>query len=91
MVRFAASVRRCNSLFHSKPIFDMNRIIGLALVLIGIILFYYGWQEGESLAGEIEEAVTGSPSDRSLGLIIGGILSFAIGAGLVLYPGKRGD
>lgn len=59
------------------------------MVVVGIILFYYGWQEGESLAGEIEEAVTGSPSDRSIGLIIAGVLTFAAGAGLVLYPGKK--
>lgn len=67
----------------------MNRFIGLGLIIVGIILFYYGWQEGDSLAGEIEEAVTGSPSDRSIGLLIGGILSAAIGLGLALYPGRK--
>jgi len=66
----------------------MNRIIGIALIVIGGLLAYYGFQETESPAGELEEAITGSPSDRSLGMIVGGVLVAAVGGGLLIYRGK---
>ncbi|MCC5808224.1 MAG: DUF3185 family protein [Opitutales bacterium] len=67
----------------------MQRIIGLALVIVGIILLYYGYQEGESLASTVKETITGSPTDRSLTLVIAGIVCACLGAGLVFTGGRR--
>lgn len=66
----------------------MSRIIGIALIVIGGLFAYYGFQETESPVGQIEEAVTGSPSDRSMAMVVGGILVAAIGGGLLLYRVK---
>lgn len=67
----------------------MKRVIGIGILIGGIILAFYGFQETESLAGQAEEALTGSPSDRSIGMIIGGVVLGAAGLGLFLFPCKR--
>jgi uncharacterized membrane protein len=65
-----------------------SKIIGLALLLVGIILAYYGYQEGESLVSTVKESITGSPTDRSIALMVAGVITAAVGAGLILR-GKR--
>ena len=67
----------------------MQKVIGLALVLVGIVLLYYGYQEGESLASTVKETITGSPTDRSLTLVIAGIICACLGIGLVFTGGRR--
>ncbi len=66
----------------------MQKITGLALLLVGLILLYYGFQEGESLASSLKESITGSPTDRSIALMIGGVLTACIGTGLLMM-GRR--
>ncbi|MCC5847805.1 MAG: DUF3185 family protein [Verrucomicrobia bacterium] len=66
----------------------MNRMIGIALIVIGAILVYYGYSEGTSPVGEITEAITGSPPDRSLVKMIGGILLIVVGSGATAYRRK---
>lgn len=66
-----------------------NFIPSIVLVLIGAILLYYGFQESQSLGGELEEAITGSPPDRSLAMIIGGLLLIGIGGGVFFRFGRK--
>lgn len=66
----------------------MYRMIGIALLVVGGLLAYYGFQEKESPVGQLEEAATGSPSDRSLGMVGGGVVVAAVGVGLLLYRPK---
>ncbi|MCD8482384.1 MAG: DUF3185 family protein [Verrucomicrobia bacterium] len=68
----------------------MRRIVGIGILIAGVILAYYGFQESESIAGQAEEVITGSPSDRSMGMIIGGVVLAAAGLGLTAYPGRKG-
>lgn len=55
------------------------RIIGIALIVLGIGLGYLGYQESESVASKVSEAVTGTGTDRSITLIIGGVISLVVG------------
>ena len=64
------------------------KAIGIALLIIGAIVLFYGLQAGDSLFSNVKEAVDGTPSDRSMGLIIGGAATGAIGLGLLL-KGRR--
>lgn len=57
----------------------MNKIIGLALLILGIVLLYFGWQAHESVASSVSNAVTGSPTNKSLWLLGGGIVAAVIG------------
>lgn len=65
----------------------MQKMISAALLVGGLILLYFGYQEMQSLGNEVNEFVTGSPSDRSIWMMGGGA-AIAI-AGLVgLVRGK---
>ncbi|ACE82667.1 DUF3185 family protein [Cellvibrio japonicus] len=55
------------------------RIIGLALIVLGVALGYMGYQESESVASQVSEAVTGTGTDRSMMLMIGGAISLVVG------------
>ncbi len=57
----------------------MKKIISAALVIGGILLLYFGYQEYQSLQSEIEEALTGSPDSSALWMMIGGAAAVAAG------------
>lgn len=51
----------------------MNRkMISSALLLAGLVLLYFGYQEYQSLGSEVEEFVTGSPSNNAVWFLVGG-------------------
>lgn len=58
----------------------MNRAIGLALLVVGIILLIMGINASDSVGSELSEAVQGTPSDRSIWLIVAGAAAAIIGA-----------
>lgn len=66
----------------------MRRIVGVVLVVVGVILLVWGFQEAESLASEFSEFFTGSPTDRSMWLMIGGVVALIVGASLAAIPGR---
>ncbi len=57
----------------------MKKMISAALVIGGILLLYFGYQEYQSLQSEIEEALTGSPDSSALWMMIGGAAAVAAG------------
>lgn len=68
----------------------MNKIISLALVATGIVLIIYGINASESIGSDVSRFFTGSPTDKTIWLLIGGIVVAAIGAG-GLIRGTRAD
>lgn len=64
----------------------MNRIAGLAILVLGIILIAWGVHASDSLASSFSKLFTGSPTDKAVTLVIGGVLLSAMGASLVLRP-----
>lgn len=57
----------------------MNKYVGAGLLVIGLVLLYFGLSAGESFASEVSEAVTGNPTDRSIWFLIGGAVLAVIG------------
>ncbi len=57
----------------------MNKTIGLALLIGGIVLMIFGINASESLASDISRTFTGAPTDKSLGLLIGGVVMAVVG------------
>lgn len=69
-----------------NPLIDrtMQKMISAALLVGGLILLYFGYQEMQSFGNEVNEFVTGSPDDRSMWMIGGGaVLAVAGLVGLV--------
>ena len=66
----------------------MNKAIGLALLAVGIALIVYGVDSTNSAASSFSKTFTGSPTNKALWLLIGGIASAICGAVLTFKPSK---
>jgi len=65
----------------------MNRPLGLALLVAGIILLVLGFQASDSISSDFSRFFTGSPTDKAVWfLILGAIATIAGG---VLALGRR--
>lgn len=59
----------------------MNKPISLALLIGGIILIIYGVAAADSVGSDISRFFTGNPTDKTIWMLLGGIVATAIGAG----------
>lgn len=60
-----------------------NKLISLALLVGGIVLVVYGVSASESFSSDVSRFFTGSPTDKTMWLMIGGIVAIIVGvAGL---------
>ena len=58
----------------------MNKIISLGLLIGGIVLIVYGISASDSIGSSFSRFFTGSPTDRTIWMLLGGIIAAAIGA-----------
>lgn len=65
----------------------MNKIVSLVLLVVGAILLIYGLSASDSLASEVSETVRGTPTDRTMLLVIVG--SVGVLAGVVGLMTRR--
>lgn len=59
----------------------MNTIISIALIVLGVILIFFGVQSMESFSSDVSRFFSGAPTDRAMWLLIGGIVSVILGVG----------
>lgn len=57
----------------------MNKAISLALLVGGIVLIIYGISASDSIGSSFSRFFTGSPTDKTMWLLIGGIVATAVG------------
>lgn len=62
---------------------SMKKIIGIALVVIGLGLAFWAYRLSGSVGSQVTEAFTGSPTDRVMTFYIGGAVSFVVGLFLI--------
>lgn len=67
----------------------MNRILAVILIVVGGGLMVYGLQASQSFSSDISRLFTGSPTDRAIWLIVGGLAASVAGVTLFLRGGKR--
>jgi hypothetical protein len=67
----------------------MNKAIGLALLAIGIVLIIYGVDASNSTSSSLSRTFNGTPTNKTMWLLIGGIGSAICGVVLTLVPAKR--
>jgi hypothetical protein len=68
---------------------NVSKIVGLALLVVGIGLLYYGWQSHTSVASSVSTAVTGAPTDRSMWLLGLGVVAAVAGLYALIFRGSR--
>jgi drug/metabolite transporter (DMT)-like permease len=61
----------------------MNKSVGVALIAIGVVLIIFGINASESLSSDASRFFTGTPSDKSIWLLIGGVAAIGWGAATV--------
>jgi Protein of unknown function (DUF3185) len=67
----------------------MNRPVSLVLLVVGIILVIYGINASTSVGSDVSRAVTGTPTDKSMWLLIGGAVLAIVGLVGTLRGGRR--
>jgi len=67
----------------------MKKILGIGLIIVGLILLYFGYNEYNSMASEISEVFTGSPSDNAVWYLAGGAGASVVGLLLLLTGFKQ--
>jgi len=64
----------------------MQRIAGIALLAVGIILALWGVNASHSAGSSISKLFTGAPTDKSIFLVVGGVVVAIAGAAMAWYP-----
>lgn len=60
----------------------MRNPLGLIIGLIGLVLLIFGVVASESVGSSFSKFFTGEPSDRSIWLMLGGIVAIIVGVGI---------
>lgn len=63
----------------------MSKPVALGIAVVGVILLVWGLQAKDSAASVVSEVVQGSPSDKSIFLIVGGALLSVVGGAALLF------
>lgn len=68
----------------------MNIGISVALLAVGILLIIWGVSAAESFSSDVSRFFTGSPTNRAVWLLIGGIVAAVVGLS-GLFFGLKGN
>ena len=68
----------------------MNRMISMVLVIGGIVLVIMGILAMDSFNSDVSRFFTGSPTDRSVWMFVGGVIAIIVGGSGALLPSKQG-
>jgi len=68
---------------------NMNRIASIALLVGGVILMIIGINATNSFGSDVSRFFTGSPTDKAVWMLIGGIVATIAGLTMTLRGGKQ--
>ena len=87
---FSVSTAAHTPAFTPDPFSPMYRYISFAVLILGVVLISYGVIASDSLSSDISRFFTGSPTDRTMWLLIVGLLATAFGLyGVFRSPSQR--
>ncbi|MFN0131553.1 MAG: DUF3185 family protein [Phycisphaerales bacterium] len=67
---------------------QVQRLVGLILLVVGIALLVMGIREYDSFGSQISRFFSGSPTDRAVWLTIGGVVAILSGATAAMLPSR---
>ncbi|MGA2802751.1 MAG: DUF3185 family protein [Verrucomicrobiota bacterium] len=67
----------------------MNKIVSLALLIGGVALMIIGINATNSFSSDVSRFFTGSPTDKAIWMLIGGIVATVIGLMGMLRGSKQ--
>jgi drug/metabolite transporter (DMT)-like permease len=66
-----------------------QRILGVVLLVVGIVLLLFGLNATDSLTEHVTEGLTGKYTDKTTWYILGGIALALVGGAMALIGGGR--
>jgi hypothetical protein len=66
----------------------MNKVLSLALLAGGIALIVFGVNASNSFGSDVSRFFTGNPTDKSIWMLIGGIVATVAGLTFAVRSGK---
>ena len=67
----------------------MNKIVSLALLIGGVVLMIIGINATNSFSSDVSRFFTGSPTDKAVWMLIGGIVAAGLGLAGTLRSSKQ--
>jgi LPXTG-motif cell wall-anchored protein len=67
----------------------MQSVVGIALLVVSVGCIVFGMNASASLGSRLSELFTGTPSDRTIWLLVAGVAAAIIGLGLLLAGRRR--
>jgi hypothetical protein len=67
----------------------MNKIASIALLIGGVTLMIIGISATNSFSSDVSRFFTGSPTDKAVWMLIGGIVAAAVGLTMTLRGGGQ--
>lgn len=58
----------------------MNKAVSLALLVVGLVVLVFGFNASHSIGSDVSRTFTGTPTDKSIWLIVCGAIAAIIGA-----------
>jgi len=68
----------------------MDKIASLALLAGGVVLIIFGISAMNSFSSDVSRFFTGSPTDKAVWMLIGGITAAVVGLAMTLRSSKQG-
>jgi len=68
----------------------MNKIVSLALLAGGVVLIIFGITAMNSFSSDVSRFFTGSPTDKAVWMLIGGVVAAVVGLAMTLRGSKPG-
>jgi hypothetical protein len=66
-----------------------NRILAIALLVGGVALMIFGINAMNSFSSDVSRFFTGSPTDKAIWMLIGGIVAASVGLALTLRTSRH--
>ena len=61
----------------------MNRTVGLALVIAGVVLMITGYNASQSFSSDVSRFFTGAATNKAMWMLVGGAAALVAGATLL--------
>lgn len=67
----------------------MNKMFSIALLVGGVVLMIFGIQATDSFSSDVSRFFTGSPTDKAIWMLIGGIVAAVAGLAMTLRGARQ--
>lgn len=62
-----------------------NKLIGVVLLVVGVLLLYFGYSASQSVGDQVSETFTGQFTDETMWFLVGGAAAVAAGGFMVFF------